>query len=72
MGWNIPYKWMNSDLETSKQQLKKYIEQNEEVPFETLILIIGMINYGGRITDYNDEKLVISILKNFFNDDCLT
>jgi len=41
------------------------------VPFETLILIIGMINYGGRITDYNDERLVISLLKNFFNDECL-
>lgn len=33
--------------------------------------LLGIINYGGRITDYNDEKLVSSLLKAFFNKHCL-
>ena len=27
IGWNIGYMWMNSDLETSKRQLKMYLEE---------------------------------------------
>ena len=47
------------------------MSENEEVPFETLQFLVGIINYGGRITDYNDEKLIISLLKAFFNENCL-
>ena len=67
MGWNIPYKWMSSDLTTSMKQLKIYIESNNDVPLETLTFLVGIINYGGRITDYNDEKLIHALLKNFLN-----
>ena len=71
MGWNIPYPWMISDFLTSRQQLELYLQDCDEVPFETLQFLLGIINYGGRITDYNDEKLIISLLKAFFNQDSL-
>jgi dynein heavy chain len=71
IGWNIPYEWMNSDLETSQKHLRIYLEDSPEVPFDTLTTLVGLINYGGRITDYNDEKVVVSLLLKFFNPKAL-
>lgn len=68
IGWNTPYEWMISDLETSQWHLKNYIDHEENVPFEILTTLIGIINYGGRVTDYNDERTVISVLWHFFNE----
>lgn len=67
IGWNIPYQWMNSDLETSQKHLLMHLEDAQAVPFETLTTLIGLINYGGRITDYNDERVVSALLAKFFN-----
>jgi dynein heavy chain len=27
IGWNIPYEWMTSDFETSRRQLRMYLEE---------------------------------------------
>ena len=32
------------------------------MPFETLQYIIGDVNYGGRVTDYMDQRTVAAIL----------
>jgi dynein heavy chain len=67
LGWNIPYEWMNSDFEISQKHLLLYLS-SDLIPFQTLITMIGTINYGGRVTDSNDEKAVSSLLKIFFNE----
>lgn len=36
VGWNIPYEWMNSDLKTGMNQVRMYVEEQDEVPWETL------------------------------------
>jgi dynein heavy chain len=33
IGWNIPYEWMTADLETSKRQLRMYLDEQEHVPY---------------------------------------
>jgi dynein heavy chain len=68
LGWNIPYEWMNSDFEASKLHVKMYIEEYEEVPFQILQFLIGVINYGGRVTDDKDCKLISAILNKYVND----
>lgn len=65
IGWNIYYKWMSSDLESSQAQIKMYLEEHDEVPFETLVYLIATINYGGRVTDKNDERLIDGILRKY-------
>merc|ERR1711998_340500 len=41
VGWNISYGWMNSDLKAGVAQVKMYVEENDEVPWETLRYIIS-------------------------------
>ena len=68
LGWNKGYEWMNSDFETSKKHLAIYIDNYKEVPFKILRFLIGDINYGGRVTDDKDMKLIQAILANYVND----
>lgn len=72
IGWNKPYEWMNSDLDTCQQQLFMYLEEQPVVPFDTLRYLIAVINYGGRVTDDKDEILIGAILKNYITDSALT
>jgi len=65
IGWNIPYSWMNSDLQTSKAQLRMYLDEQAELPLETLNYIIGEVNYGGRITDDKDQRCCRCILSKY-------
>jgi len=47
--------------------LVQYLDENPEVPFETLRYIIGEINYGGRVTDRIDIRLIVGILKKYMH-----
>jgi dynein heavy chain len=67
IGWNIPYDWMNSDFDTSNLQLKMFIEEQPVVPYKTLNVIIAEINYGGRVTDNKDMRLIKALLTQYMN-----
>jgi len=72
IGWNIPYEWMNSDFETSHKQLRLYLEdQSAEVPYQTLKVLVAEINYGGRVTDDKDVRLINSLLTKYFSPDVM-
>lgn len=66
IGWNIPYEWMNSDFVTSKTQLKMYIDEQVDIPYNALNYVCAEVNYGGRITDDKDVRLSKAILKKYY------
>jgi len=72
IGWNIPYEWNDSDLRASVQSLRNYIEEQATTPYKALSYIIGVINYGGRVTDFLDLRCITAILKMFFNPEILS
>mmetsp|Transcript_8280 Transcript_8280/g.4426 ORF Transcript_8280/g.4426 Transcript_8280/m.4426 type:complete len:162 (+) Transcript_8280:1040-1525(+) len=67
IGWNIPYEWMNSDFETSQMQLRNFLDEQPEVPYTAISVIISEINYGGRVTDDKDKRLIAAILNKYMN-----
>ena len=44
------------------------LNQYDEVPYKVSNILVAEINYGGRVTDDKDVRLIINILKIFLNE----
>jgi len=66
IGWNIPYEWMDSDFQVSREQVRLYLISQDQVPWVTMQYLIAEVNYGGRVTDDKDVRLISAVLKGYF------
>lgn len=71
LGWNIRYEFNDSDLETTQTMLKLFLDGQDEIPWDALTYVTGEINYGGRVTDDQDRRCLMTILSIFCNPDSL-
>lgn len=71
IGWNIAYEFTNEDLMVSIKQLKTFIQEYDLIPYKVLNYIGAEINYGGRVTDDKDSRLIITILRTYINEGIL-
>jgi dynein heavy chain len=66
VGWNNAYAFSEPDRDISLKQLKAFLEDFEGVPYEALNYMVAEANYGGRVTDSQDRRTIIMILKDFY------
>jgi len=52
--------------------LKLFMDSQDEVPWDALLFVTGHINYGGRVTDDNDRRCLMTILEKYCQQAALT
>ncbi len=65
IGWNIPYAFTFEDFDVCTKQLKIFLNEYAEVPYKVLNYLGAEINYGGRVTDDKDVRLIKTILSQY-------
>ena len=48
-----------------------FLEEYNEIPFKVLKYTVGEINYGGRVTDDQDRRLIMNILEDYYTPKAL-
>jgi len=71
LGLNIPYDFNDTDFKVSDDLLKTYLDEYEDTPWDALKYLISEANYGGRVTDELDRRVLNSCLNQFYCEDAL-
>eukprot|EP00898_Chlorokybus_atmophyticus_P004944 jgi/Chlat1/5450/Chrsp36S00417 len=69
LGWNIRYDFTEGDLGVCQTQMRMLLNEYESIPFKVIRFLCAEINYGGRVTDDKDRRLINNLLVTFVNDD---
>jgi dynein heavy chain len=51
--------------------LKMFLDDQEDIPWDSLNYMTGEINYGGRVTDHWDLRCLMEMLKKFYCPEAL-
>lgn len=71
IGWNIPYAFTFEDFDVCRKQLKLFLDDYDEIDYKVLNILGAEVNYGGRVTDDKDIRLIKCILERFVVAECL-
>lgn len=72
LGFNIPYDFNESDFAICHDLIIVFLDEYpERVPFDAMKYLIAEANYGGRVTDDWDRRLVNVYIGELFCDECI-
>eukprot|EP00913_Durusdinium_trenchii_P009754 g9162.t1 len=61
LGWNIGYDFNDSDFDICENILAMYLDENPtEIPWDAIRYLIAEANYGGRVTEHPDNRVLRS------------
>jgi dynein heavy chain len=73
LGFNVPYEFNESDYLICHDLIIVFLDEYPEVtPFEAMRYLISDANYGGRVTDDWDRRLVNCYIAQFMCEDAIS
>jgi len=72
LGWNVPYDSNDSDFDICENLLAMYLDENpNEIPWDAIRYLIAEANYGGRVTDAPDNRILRAYASEYFSPNAL-
>eukprot|EP00879_Flechtneria_rotunda_P005109 GHRR01005390.1.p1 GENE.GHRR01005390.1~~GHRR01005390.1.p1 ORF type:complete len:1589 (+),score=542.70 GHRR01005390.1:1679-6445(+) len=71
LGFNIPYDFNDTDFSVSDDLLRSYLDNYVVTPWGALKYLVAEANYGGRVTDELDRRVLSSYLSRFYCEEAL-
>jgi len=71
LGFNKVYEWTETDYSVSVSYLRMFLDEQQQIPWDSLRFLTGEIIYGGRVTDDWDRRCMMSILTKFYSTEIL-
>lgn len=73
LGFSIPYDFNDSDFSICQDILALYLDEFvENTPWDAIRYLTAEANYGGRVTDDWDRRLVNVYISEFYQEECLS
>ncbi|CAK0888334.1 unnamed protein product [Prorocentrum cordatum] len=67
LGWNVAYDFNDSDFDICENIIQMYLDENpSEIPWDAIRYLIAEANYGGRVTEAPDNRVLRSYVNDFF------
>lgn len=65
------YDFTDGDLGVSLTQMRMFLDEYADIPFRVLRFLVTEINYGGRVTDDKDRRLINNLVTGFVGQQVL-
>ena len=72
LGWNVMYSFNDPDFEICEAVLCTYLDEYDDVKWEAMRYLTSEANYGGRVTDDWDRRLMNTYMEQFYHADVIS